>query len=224
LVGELPHLANIDVHNDPRFEIIGVEHIDNLRDNGKPAIYFSAHLANWEAACVAGAQRGLKVTKIYRALNNPYLKKLWHKLMLGADKELLNKGPESGRRIIQLLSKGEHISMLLDQKLNRGLPIPFFGRESMTPPAGARMAMRFNCPMIPSRVERLGGFKFRITYYPPLEISNTGDLTYDLYETLCRMNNMIESWVRARPDQWLWIYRRWPKDGDIIKPIDLKKK
>jgi Kdo2-lipid IVA lauroyltransferase/acyltransferase len=211
-MGEYPHLAEIDIYNDPRFEIVGAEYVDQLRDDNKPAVIFGAHLASWEVAIMGMTQRGLKVTQMYRATNNPYVDRLIRSVQEGIGKEVLNKGPNDARRILELLNHGDHLFLLVDQKLNRGMPIPFFGRDAMTAPAGARMAIRYDCPFLPVRVERLGGFKFRITYYPPLEVSHTGDLNHDLHETLCRMNGMIEEWVRERPDQWLWIHKRWPKD------------
>lgn len=211
-MGEYPHLAKIDIYNDPRFEIIGTEYIDQLRDDNKPAIIFGAHLASWEVAIMGMAQRGLRVTQMYRATNNPYVDKIVRRTQEGIGKEVLTKGPNDARRILEILNQGEHLFLLIDQKMNRGMPIPFFGRDAMTAPAGARMAIKYQCPFLPVRVERLGGFKFRITYYPPLEVSNTGDLQHDLHDTLCRMNATLEEWVRARPEQWLWIHKRWPKE------------
>lgn len=216
-MGEYPHLAKIKIYEDPRFEIIGAEYIDQIRDDGKPAIIFGAHLASWEVAIMGMSQRGLRVTQMYRATNNPYVDKLVRRTQEGIGKEVLNKGPNDARRILEILNQGEHLFLLVDQKMNRGMAIPFFGRDAMTAPAGARMAIRYNCPFLPVRVERLGGFRFRITYYPPLEVSNTGDLNDDLHETLCRMNGMIESWVRERPEQWLWIHNRWPKEDQMQK-------
>jgi len=211
-MGEYPHLAKINVYEDPRFEIVGAEHIDNLRDDGKPGIIFGAHLANWEVGIMGMSQRGLRVTQMYRATNNPYVDKLVRRTQEGIGKEVLNKGSQDAKRILELLNSGGHLFLLVDQKLNRGISVPFFGREAMTAPAAVRMAIRYNCPLIPMRVERLGGFKFRITYYPPLEVSNTGDLAKDQYDNLVRMNSALESWVRERPEQWLWIHKRWPKE------------
>lgn len=210
-MAEYMHLSDIDIYNDPRFEIIGVEHIDRLRDDGKPAIIFGAHLANWEVAIMGMTQRGLKATQMYRETNNPYVDKIVRSTQEKIGSEVLNKGSGDARRILNLLNSGGHLFLLVDQKLNQGMPIPFFGRDAMTAPAGARMAMKFDCPFLPVRVERLDGFQFRITYLPPLKVTKTGDLNKDLHETLCDMNNMIESWVRERPGQWLWIHNRWPK-------------
>lgn len=212
-MGEYLHLTGIDIYNDPRFEIIGAEHIDRLRDDGKPAVIFGAHLANWEVGIMGLNQRGLKLAQLYKTRSNPYLDRIVRKSQEKiSNNEVLNKGTKDAKRIVELMNRNGHLFMLLDQKMKQGISVPFFGYDALTAPAGARLAIKYDCPFLPVQVERLGGFKFRITYHPPLEVSKTGDLNKDLYVTLSAMNAMIESWVRARPEQWLWIYKRWPND------------
>jgi KDO2-lipid IV(A) lauroyltransferase len=101
--------------------------------------------------------------------------------------------------------------MLVDQKMNDGVPIPFFGRDAMTAPAVAQFATRFKCPLVPARVERLNGANFRVTVYPPMEFPHTEDGHGDNRLLLIRINEVLESWIRERPDQWLWVHRRWPE-------------
>ncbi len=100
--------------------------------------------------------------------------------------------------------------MLVDQKQNDGIPVPFFGRDAMTAPAIGRLALRFNCPVVPIRTERLDGARFRFTVLPPIELAPTGDGAFDVAAAMARINALIEEWVRARPGQWLWLHRRWP--------------
>ncbi|HET7594718.1 MAG TPA: lauroyl acyltransferase, partial [Stellaceae bacterium] len=60
------------------------------------------------------------------------------------------------------------------------------------------------------RVERLAGARFRFTVEPPLAVIDTGDTAADVQAAMTRVNAVIEGWVRARPEQWLWLHRRWP--------------
>ena len=80
----------------------------------------------------------------------------------------------------------------------------------MTAPAAAQFAIRDNIPLLPVRCERLGGTKFRISFYPPLEIIKTGNRDEDVLSLTREINRTLESWIRERPEQWLWIHRRWP--------------
>ena len=123
---------------------------------------------------------------------------------------LIPRGAEGARRALALMRKGEHLGMFVDQKLNDGIPVPFFGRDAMTAPALARFALKFDCPVVPVRVERLHGSCLRITHYPPIDLPRTGDRQADVAATMAKVNAVIEGWVRERPEQWLWLHNRWP--------------
>ena len=68
----------------------------------------------------------------------------------------------------------------------------------------------FDCPVVPARVERLEGTRFRLTIYPPLGIEKSGERERDVLALMTRVNAIIEGWIRERPEQWLWLHRRWP--------------
>ncbi len=100
--------------------------------------------------------------------------------------------------------------MLIDQKMNDGIPIPFFGHDAMTAPAVAQLALKFRCPVLPTRAERLGGARFRLTVLQPIKLPDTGNREADIRTLMTQINNMLESWIIERPEQWLWLHRRWP--------------
>jgi len=75
----------------------------------------------------------------------------------GDEGELIPKGRIAAWRAIAALRRGTHLTLLADQKMNDGIPVPFFGRPAMTAPALAVLALRFDCDVLPARVERLDG-------------------------------------------------------------------
>jgi KDO2-lipid IV(A) lauroyltransferase len=101
--------------------------------------------------------------------------------------------------------------MLVDQKMNDGIAVPFLGRPAMTAPAVARFALKYRCPVIPARVQRVKGAHFRMTFYPPLDLPNSGDVKADTLAMMTAVNDLIGSWIREAPGQWLWLHRRWPE-------------
>jgi len=208
VAGEFPHLEQMARE---RVELIGGGYIDLLRDDGQPGIFISGHVGNWELNGAVAVARGLPLHLVYRAANNPWVEELYRKGRKGAAVALIQKGSEGARQALLTLKKGGHLGMLVDQKMNDGVPIPFFGRDAMTAPAQAQFATRFKCPLVPARAERLGGAHFRVTVFPPLEFPHTGDPHDDNRLLLIRINAMLEEWVRERPDQWLWVHRRWPE-------------
>ena len=186
-----------------------MEHLDRARDDGIGGVFFAAHLGWWDLPALALAQRGLNVQMVYRGLNNPRADAAVQRARAPMG-DYLGKGRAGARAMIDGLRAGRHFGMLVDQKMNDGIPVPFFGRAAMTAPAVAQFAVRDGVPMLPVRCERLGGARFRLTFYPPLAPARTGDRTADVAETMARVNAMIEDWVRARPGQWLWLHNRWP--------------
>jgi KDO2-lipid IV(A) lauroyltransferase len=83
----------------------------------------------------------------------------------------------------------------------------------MTAPAIARLALRFDCPIVPVRVERLGGTHFRFTVLPRLELSEKRETADNVLATMTRINAIVEEWIVARPEQWLWLHQRWPREA-----------
>ncbi len=211
-IAEYVHLARLEFYTpDSRVEVLGTEIIDQLRDDGKGAILFLAHLANWELATLAALRRGMEFTQLYRKLNYPLTDKFINLVHRQVATKVITKGTEGGKQMIAALKKGEHISMLSDQKLNEGEAVPFFEIPAMTAPAGARLALKYDVPFVPVRVERLEGSRFRVTYYPPLNPQQKGDIHSETLDLLHQMNQHLEDWIRARPEQWFWLHRRWPK-------------
>jgi KDO2-lipid IV(A) lauroyltransferase len=211
VVAEYPHLGELEVYKPGgRVELVNDALVEPLLAAGRRLIFVSAHFANWEVASLAATQRGLAVAQIYRAANNPLVDRLIGRFRGVVGSELIPKGSVAARRAIEALREGRHLAALVDQKMNDGIPVPFFGRDAMTAPAIAQLALRFDCAIIPARVERLHGAHFRLTVFPPVEIERTGDRHADTLALMTRVNAVIESWIRARPDLWFWLHRRWP--------------
>ncbi len=211
VAAEYPHLGEIDVYGDDcRVTVRGAENIDRMRDDGLPGIFFSAHIGNWEIAPLVATQRGLPVDQVYRAANNRLVEWLYRRGRARAVNALIPKGPAGARQLLRSLKGGKHLGMVVDQKMNDGIPTPFFGRDAMTAPALAELALRFDCPVVPVRVERLEGARFRITIDTPLNLDATGERPADVAAAMVKVNAIIEGWVREHPEQWLWLHNRWP--------------
>ena len=212
---EYPHLSQIKVFaGDGRVELRGFDNWDRAIAAGRRVILFSGHLGNWEIAALAAGQYGVEVAQIYRAANNPLVDAMLARLR-GRIGELIPKGVVASRRAVAVLRRGGHLGLLADQKLNDGIAVPFFGRDAMTAPALAVLALHFDCDVLPARVERLvehpkGGAHFRLTVYPPLPLPHQGDREADTLALMTLVNQTLETWIRERPEQWFWLHRRWP--------------
>jgi KDO2-lipid IV(A) lauroyltransferase len=210
VAAEYPHLREIRVFEPGgRVETHGLEHIDRAVANGRRMTIFSGHIANWEIAMLAAVQYGIEVAQIYRAANNPLVDRMITRFR-GDAGELIPKGTVAARRAVATLRRGAHLTMLADQKLNDGIPVPFFGRPAMTTSALASLALRFDCDVLPARVERVNGAHFRLTIFPALPLPRSGNAHADVAALMAQVNAILESWIRERPEEWFWVHRRWP--------------
>ena len=209
---EFAHLDKFDCYAPGgRIEIAGTEHVERARDAGNGAIYVAGHIANWEILPLAASQRGARVAEVYRAANNPRIDgRVVARRRAAVAPVQLPKSPGGTRGMIAHLREGGHVAMLVDQKISTGVAAPFFGRDAMTPTAPALLALKLGCPIIPARIERLAGARFRIRIFPPLQLPATGSREADVLAITTEINALFESWIRARPGQWLWLHRRWP--------------
>jgi len=222
VIAEYSHLHRI-WH---RVEI--VNHSDCLEPDrrGLPTIFFGAHMANWEIYAVAAKQAGLRLHLVYRKPNNAGVDGLLRGARESGGAGHIAKGRQGAREILSMLRKGEAVGMLIDQRLSEGIPVPFFGHPAMTTDAMAQFALRMGCQLYPARMERLSGARFRMTVFPALKIQPTDDNADDARLIMTEANAMLEGWVRERPEQWLWIHRRWPQSRQkpgVAQPSDLKQ-
>jgi KDO2-lipid IV(A) lauroyltransferase len=208
-LAEYPHLNRICAAGSPRVELVNARAIAKLLDDGEPGLIFGGHFCNWEVGpATIHRLMGTSLLSVYRAANNPWYDMLMESLR--PPRAAVSKGASGGRSVIRHLHQGGHVAMLVDQKMNDGIAVPFFGHDAMTAPAIARLGLRFHCPIVPVQTERLDGARFRFTVLPSIAVADTGDQEADVLATMARVNATIESWVRARPEQWLWLHRRWP--------------
>jgi KDO2-lipid IV(A) lauroyltransferase len=218
VIAEYPHLDKLTIGPGGRTVLEGREIGDAVAASGKGVMFISGHFANWETMPVIAPQLGYESALVYRPPNNPFVAR-WisrQRAKLGP-KEHISKGAQGTRRIFTLLRRGKAILMLVDQKTGEGVPAPFFGRDAMTTPAPASLALKLGAILLPASAERVGGAHFHVKIHKPIEFTPSGDYERDVLALTAKMNQAVETIVRARPSQWLWIHRRWPGPRDKIK-------
>lgn len=209
VAAEYPHLPAL-LLDGGHTELVGREHVEALLAAGRPVIFFSAHFGNWEILGPVAAQVGLPTVQVYRAANNPAAEAVIEAMRGSLGGRRVPKGAKAARSILAALKQGESLAMLVDQKMNDGIAVPFFGRPAMTAPALAELALRHGLAVVPAHVERLGGTRFRVIAEAPLTFADTGDRQADVAAAMARVNTILEGWIAARPDLWFWVHRRWP--------------
>ncbi len=214
VAGEYVHLGrlwDLDLAHPDRGRIVtdDVPVFEELLHDGKPALVFAAHLANWELPAVAAAAHGLPSAVLYRMPNNKAVAAEIARIRGPLMGRLIRSRAEAAFEMAAALERGEHLGMLVDQRFTRGVRVKFFGRDCTANPTIARLARRFDCPVIGVRVIRLPGRRFRIEASRPIDLPRDNAGTVDVAATMQRITAIVEGWVREHPEQWLWFHRRW---------------
>jgi KDO2-lipid IV(A) lauroyltransferase len=208
VLAEYPHLAKLRTE---RTETVVKFDIDAVRDGRRRAIFVTAHLANWEISAAAAAQSGVPVTVVYTPQENPWVDRMLHRHRRALGCGLVARD-DAMRAMIRELSAGRSIGLLVDQRVDTGEPVPFFGIDKLTTVVPARLALRFDCDLVPVRIERLPGARFRVTAHPPVRCDDMALSEHDrALEMTRRINALFEDWIRELPEQWFCSNRRWAK-------------
>jgi KDO2-lipid IV(A) lauroyltransferase len=206
-LGECLHLF----HRDCAFvgevvEIRGFEEIEQVRREGRPLVLFTGHCGNWELLGAAVNCRGVGMTVVARSLDEPEQQEMLAGLRARFGTPTIERGSEgAARQLLGTLRRGGALGMLIDQDSGKmdGVWVPFFGRPAFTPVGAAKIALKQKAAVIPVFIERLEDGRHRIAFQPPL------DLSEDPLEATARMTAKIEEHIRRRPEQWVWMHRRW---------------
>ena len=195
--------------NKPRFIIEGQEYIDDICKMKTGAIFFSAHIGNWEICPLILSGKNLKVTSIYRHANNPLNEKIIQWLRKGIS-IYAPKGPGGAKTLFKVLRNKEFAAILADQKLNEGKLINFLGHPAKTATAIGELAIKLSIPIVPIHVQRINGATFKyIIEKPIINKKDNDNHDEELINLLKIINKTLEKWVLKCPEQWLWIHNRW---------------
>ena len=198
------------------FRPVDTERFDRLAHDGKPALVFASHLANWELPAICAATHGLASAVLYRRPNVPAIDNWLHETRDASMGELIATGLNAPIKIADALKRGAHVGMLVDQYYVRGVPVTFFGRRTMANPLLARLAQHFDCPIHGTRMIRLPGNRFRVELTDEIAPARDADGKIDIAGTTQIIMSVIEGWIREHPEQWLWLHRRWrPEDARL---------
>ena len=208
VMGEIPHYQKIV---DSRLELEGAEYLVEAKNDGKGAFFCSAHFGNWEFYGLLTLKFGFPLHLVYRAANNPWAEKFLYQKRQTNGATLIPKGIAGARQLIELLKKNEHIGILFDQKFREGIDVPFFGYPAKTAHAMATMAIRFGVPVFPTHSFRKKGASYKVVVGKPLAVAKQDDKEKAYFDIMLEANRLLEDWIRANPEQWLWIHRRWDK-------------
>jgi Kdo2-lipid IVA lauroyltransferase/acyltransferase len=177
--------------------------------DARPAVYVTAHLANWELAGLAITGAGVPLSVVYAPQGNPLLDRMLQAARRALGCRFIGKH-YALRKLMRELRRGRSVGILSDQRVDSGEPVPFFGRHALTVTTPAWLALRLQCPLIPVQIVRTAEARYRVVIHKPVACGHAAADAEAVLQLTARLNQLFESWIRQRPEQWLCMRRRWP--------------
>ena len=205
----IPRLVGNEIHKLISAE--GLQHLDSLARNNEGAILLTAHFSNWELLAAWVAERGYRIKVIAAPQTNPYMNRMIADMRKGAKYESIERGNQT-REILRALGKGYSIGVLIDQDTKaEGVFVRFFNQWAYTPVGPVRLALKYGLKIIPVFIYLRSDDTYHVEVKHPLPLVLTGDKRHDLIVNTQRCSDACEAIIRERPEQWLWMMRRWKR-------------
>jgi KDO2-lipid IV(A) lauroyltransferase len=208
---ELIKLKQIWDERDQRLQFDIAPSVQALIDAGTPIVFVSAHVGAWQLTNLLSLHCQLNISTVYAAESNPAMKEMMFKLRQSFGVKLIPT--DAGMRpLLKELKAGNCIGLAMDTRLKTGQLLPFFGIDALTNTSAARLALRAKAALVPIRAQRLGGARYRITVYEPLQSANPqASADAQATDLSLQINSHFERWITDNPEQWICLKRRWPK-------------
>jgi Kdo2-lipid IVA lauroyltransferase/acyltransferase len=202
----------------------GAENFDAAQRRGKGVLFLTGHMSAWELAPFAHARYGHPLHFLVRPIANGSVDALINGYRCLSGNRPIEKN-RSARAILKVLGEGGTVGILSDHNtsLEEGVFVDFFGVPASMTSGIARIALRTDAAVVPGFLcwdEAIG--KYRLQFQPAVELVRTGDEEADVRENTARFAKIIEEYVRAHPEQWLWVHKRWktrPEGEKVLYPF-----
>jgi KDO2-lipid IV(A) lauroyltransferase len=187
----------------------GLKNLKGALSRNKGAIIVSGHYALWELVPPWLSIKGFKVTVVVRRQNNPEADK-WMNEMRTRHGALTTDSGYSIRQILKSLRKGHILALMIDQDNGKqGIFVKFLGNWASAPTGPAQISLKTGAPIVPLIIKPDYQNKHKLTIFKPLFPENFTNTPQGQQLMTQEYTSILEQVVKADPEQWFWLHRRW---------------
>ncbi|MDD5406924.1 MAG: lysophospholipid acyltransferase family protein [Sulfurovaceae bacterium] len=190
-----------------------INKINEINEQKKGVILFTAHFSNWELLAHFLAKHGLSFVVVGREGDNKIIDK---NITIPFRNKYGNRAIYKNKAMISMakaIKNKEAVGMLIDQKTGgtHSAKIEFFGHKASTTLSTAALKLKFDPLVIPTSLVRESKGRYRMYFDQPLEyIANEIDDEKEKIKAMTlRYNQALERMILRAPGQWFWMHNRW---------------
>ncbi len=204
----------------PRYTARNTEHwirtegLDNYlaaKARGKGVLVLTGHLGAWELSSYYHSLMGHPMGMVIRRLDNRRLDDFVNGIRCLHGNIVLHKD-DFARGLLTAMRAGDTVGILMDTNMTppQGVFVRFFGLDACTASGLARVALKTGAAVLPGfMLWESAEQKYTLHFGPELHFACSENPEADVLAATQQCNDVLESWIRRYPDQWLWIHRRW---------------
>jgi KDO2-lipid IV(A) lauroyltransferase len=186
--------------------IEGQEILEDIKKKNKSVVFISGHLSNFELMAMHIEKSGIKLSAIYRPLNNIFLNKIMERIRKKyICKYQIKKGIGGMKKLMQLKKLNYSTALMIDQRVSQGIRSDFFNQKALTTTIPAQLVKKFKIPIVPIFIERINNINFKIVIKNPITFDNE-ETTKTITD---KLNLVLEKMISYKPELWIWSHNRW---------------
>ena len=187
-------------------KIEGQDILEKIKQTEQQVIFVSGHLSNFELMAMHLEKTGIKLSAIYRPLNNIFLNPLMEKIRKKyICKHQIKKGIGGMKKLMILKKENFSTALMIDQRVSEGIFSNFFNQRALTTTIPAQLIKKFKIPVVPIHIQRNNGANFKITIQKPIIFSEENSIQ----NITDKLNYVLENLIKIKPEQWIWSHNRW---------------
>ena len=187
-------------------KVNGKDILDKIVDTNQQVVFVSGHLSNFELMAMYLEKSGVKLSAIYRPLNNIFLNQIMERIRKNyICSKQIKKGIGGLKKLINLNKKNYSTALMIDQRVSEGILSDFFNQKALTTTIPAQLVKKYDIPVIPIYIERSKDINFEITINEPIYFSKNTTIQ-DITD---KLNKILEKMIIKKPEQWIWSHNRW---------------
>ena len=187
-------------------QIEGQSILEEIKKSNKQVLFVSGHFGNFELMAMHLERSGIKLSAIYRPLNNIFLNIIMERIRKKyICRYQIKKGIGGLKKLISLKKNNFSTALMIDQRVSEGVLCNLFNQKALTTTIPAQLVKKFSIPVVPVYIERIKGLNFKISVHDPINFSEEDsieDITFELNQILGKM-------ILKKPEQWIWSHNRW---------------
>ena len=189
----------------------GLDHYLAARDRGQGVLVLTGHLGAWELSSFYHSLAGYPMGLVIRRLDNPLVDALVNRIRCLHGNRVIHKD-DFARGLISAMREGQTVGILMDTNMTppQGVFVPYFGVQACTASGLAKVALKTDAAVLPGfLLWNEARQRYTLCFGERINLLRTGDAEADVVANTAAFTAAIERYVRANPDQWLWMHRRW---------------